>query len=144
MTQAGMYDDLQTEVDKSTQKFSGIFFTTSFAHAYAPFIDWFISIPPPQINWLISINFETFDFIPFAFTDGREAFFINDNCLLENLIRTNRNLKRRVDNEMAVSEGKAKDVRRILFKTIQETADFIDYDVKACNKFSPLAITALY
>ena len=76
-----------------------------------------------------------FDFIPFAFTDGREAFFINDNCLLENLIRTNRNLKRRVDNEMAVSEGKAKDVRRILFKTIQETADFIDYDVEVIVKY---------
>lgn len=88
-----------------------------------------------DVNTFVSEDNILFDFIPFAFTDGREAFFINDNCLLENLIRTNRNLKRRVDNEMAVSEGKAKDVRRILFKTIQETADFIDYDVEVIVKY---------
>ena len=85
-----------------------------------------------DVNTFVSEDNILFDFIPFAFTDGREAFFINDNCLLENLIRTNRNLKRRVDNEMAVSEGKAKDVRRILFKTIQETAD---YDVEVIVKY---------
>lgn len=88
-----------------------------------------------DVNTFVSEDNILFDFIPFAFTDGRGAFFINDNCLLENLIRTNRNLKRRVDNEMAVSEGKAKDVRRILFKTIQETADFIDYDVEVIVKY---------
>ncbi len=88
-----------------------------------------------DVNTFVSEDNILFDFIPFAFTDGREAFFINDNCLLENLIRTNRNLKRRADNEMAVSEGKAKDVRRILFKTIQETADFIDYDVEVIVKY---------
>lgn len=69
-----------------------------------------------DVNTFVSEDNILFDFIPFAFTDGRGAFFINDNCLLENLIRTNRNLKRRVDNEMAVSEGKAKDVRRILLR----------------------------
>ena len=88
-----------------------------------------------DVNTFVSEDNILFDFIPFAFTDGRGAFFINDNCLLENLIRTNRNLKRRVDNEMAVSEGKAIDVRRILFKTIQETADFIDYDVEVIVKY---------
>lgn len=74
-----------------------------------------------------------FDFIPFAFCGDREAFFINDNCSLNTLIQRNEDLKNKVNNQDN-PQGKNKDARKALFRTIQETADFIDYDVEVIIK----------
>lgn len=92
----------------------------------------------------ISYNFDTstfvskdtpyFDFIPFAFYGDREVFFINDNYSVIQLINTNRNFEERVRAEIIRSEGRSKDAKKVFFKSIQETADFIDYDIEVIVK----------
>ncbi|MCD8157626.1 MAG: type I CRISPR-associated protein Cas8a1/Csx8 [Clostridiales bacterium] len=82
-----------------------------------------------------SIAFEDvpeFDFIPFGFAGNRTFYFINCNYSIENLISTNNNFKQLiVDNIVEGTELRAKEV---LFKSIVETAGFIDYDVEVISK----------
>ena len=72
-----------------------------------------------------------FDFIPFAFIGDREAFFINDNFNIQKLKVSNDVLNKKIN---LVSEDNKKDARKILFKSIQESADFIEYDVEVIYK----------
>lgn len=72
-----------------------------------------------------------FDFIPFAFIGDREAFFINDNFNIKKLKTSNDILNKKLN---LISEDSKKDSRKILFKSIQESADFIDYDVEVIYK----------
>lgn len=74
-----------------------------------------------------------FDFIPFAFIGEREAFFINDNMTVKDLFKTNMQLQKFVEDDLINSTGN-KDVRRILFKSIIEMTDFIDFDVEVIYK----------
>lgn len=73
-----------------------------------------------------------YDFIPFAFTIGRESFFINDNSTIDQLVRTNRILrdKCREQNQMQGSV----DTRKVLFENIIYASDFIDFDVEIITK----------
>lgn len=87
-----------------------------------------------DINTFVSQDDQIFDFIPFAFTGGREVFFINDNYSVKQLIQTNSEFENFLKNEVERSEGKSKDGRKVLFKAIQETADFLDYDVEVIVK----------
>lgn len=91
----------------------------------------------------ISYNFMTdtfinndddiYDFIPFAFTEGREAFFINDNSNIKNLINSNEMLNLKV-MKSTETKGGQRDVRTILFTGIIESSDFIDFDVEVIVK----------
>ena len=72
-----------------------------------------------------------FDFIPFAFIGDRESFFINDNLNINKLKVSNDILKNKLN---LISDDTKKDTRKVLFKTIQESADFIDYDVEVIYK----------
>ena len=72
-----------------------------------------------------------FDFIPFAFVGDRESFFINDNFNIKKLKESNDILKKKVNS---VSDDTKKDTRKVLFKLIQESSDFIDYDVEVIYK----------
>jgi len=65
-----------------------------------------------------------FDFIPFAFSKTREAFFINNNFTVDQLIRTNKNDW--INDENAMKS-------QLLFKT-RNSAKFIDYDVEIIKK----------
>lgn len=70
-------------------------------------------------------NFEDeieFDFIPFAFSKSREAFFINNNYSIKQLFHTN-NLIAQSDNP-----------RGTLFKDLKHSANFIDFDVEVIIK----------
>ena len=69
-----------------------------------------------------------FDFIPFAFWGDREVFFINDNFSLKQMATTNQTLEKLVRTE--TSDSANKDARKALFKTIQKTADFLNYSVE--------------
>lgn len=69
-----------------------------------------------------------FDFIPFAFTDEREAIFVNNNFSIELLINTNNNIIR------LLSENIGESFRQKLFYSISEGSDFIDYDVEIIIK----------
>ena len=92
----------------------------------------------------ISYNFDTktfvgkddsiFDFIPFAFLGDYEAFFINDSFSVKQLIDINREFEYKVLNSTTKIEDGNKDTRKILFKTIQESADFLNYDVEVILK----------
>lgn len=75
-----------------------------------------------------------FDFIPFAFTGDRETFFINDNYSVKQLIDTNSQYKNFLEKEIEQSEGKSRDGRKVLFKSIQNSADFLDYNVEVIVK----------
>ena len=86
-----------------------------------------------DVNTFVSQDDPLFDFIPFAFWGDREVFFVNDNFSLEQLIRTNETLEKQVQMQVT-EEQKSKSARKVLFKTIQETADFLNYSVEVITK----------
>jgi CRISPR-associated protein Cst1 len=68
-----------------------------------------------------------FDFIPFAFSKTRDAFFINNNFNLKQLINTNsRDFFDQTEIEKKMSNN--------LFYRIKETSDFIDCDLEIIYK----------
>ena len=73
-----------------------------------------------------------FDFIPFAFTKGEESIFINNNYTIELLLEANNT----IDNEVYSNydKDKPKDIRELLFLTLQKGTPFIDYDVEVIIK----------
>lgn len=80
-------------------------------------------------------DIKEFDFIPFAFTGDREAFFVNDNFTIEKLKQSNFALENKVKLDMEKEEqSKYIDARQALFKLIIESSDFIDYDVEVIYK----------
>lgn len=78
-----------------------------------------------------SSDSEFYDFIPFAFTIGRESFFINDNSTIRQLVRTNQILR---DKCREQSANGSVDIRRILFENIIYASDFLNYDVEIIKK----------
>lgn len=87
-----------------------------------------------DLGTYVSQDSKLFDYIPFAFTIGREAFFINDNSSIEELIRTNNALLKSVRN--AVSDGTQSnaDIRKTFFQSIIESKEYIDFDVEVILK----------
>lgn len=81
-----------------------------------------------------SSDSEFYDFIPFAFTIGRESFFINDNSTIRQLIRTNQILQDKCREQRENSANKNVDTRRILFENIIYASDFLNYDVEIIKK----------
>lgn len=76
-----------------------------------------------------------FDFIPFAFIGSSESFFINDNFTINKLIQSNNILTKKLHDSLKEDENNNyKDTRKIIFKTILESSDFIDYDVEIITK----------
>ena len=75
-----------------------------------------------------------FDFIPFAFCGERESLFINDNYSVKQLIDTNQQLIDKLREEKEKKPDKYQTARKILFKSIQESSAFIDYDVEVITK----------
>lgn len=80
----------------------------------------------------VSTDMKEFDFIPFAFTNTYEAFFINNNANIEILEKVNSDLSMMVRDERSDnSEGNA---RTALFRGIITSAEFINYDVEVIVK----------
>lgn len=77
---------------------------------------------------------QLFDFIPFAFCGERESLFINDNYSVKQLIDTNQQLIDKLREEKEKKPNKYQTARKILFKSIQESSAFIDYDVEVITK----------
>lgn len=77
-------------------------------------------------NWdYKTYNFEDeieFDFIPFAFSKSREAFFINNNYSISQLFHTN--------NSISESENP----RSTLFMDFKNSSKFVDFDVEVIIK----------
>lgn len=87
-----------------------------------------------DVNTFVSQDDLVFDFIPFAFLGDYESFFINNNYSVEQLIQINREFEEYVKNAVSISEGKNKDIRKALFKSIQTVTDFIWLDVEVIVK----------
>lgn len=83
-------------------------------------------------NTFISEDSEYFDFIPFAFTIGRESVFINDSSSLKDLFATNQMLQSKIEY-LKNEDGKI-DVRKALFQSIIESSEYLDYDVEVILK----------
>lgn len=84
----------------------------------------------------LNYNFEDYielDFIPFAFAGDRESFFINDNMSIEQLKSTNNSFRSKV-LENKTDDKERIDSRKILFKSIIESSNFIDYDIEVIVK----------
>lgn len=81
-----------------------------------------------------SSDSEFYDFIPFAFTIGRESFFINDNSTIRQLIRSNKLLQDKCREQRESQANGNVDTRRILFENIIYASDFLDYDVEIIKK----------
>ena len=75
-----------------------------------------------------------YDFIPFAFSIGRESFFINDNYSIEQLYHTNKMLREKCEAQKQKSGPGSPDIRKVLFENIIYAADFIDFDVEIIKK----------
>lgn len=71
-----------------------------------------------------------FDYIPFAFTDEREAIFINNNYSMSLLFKTNAEVLKQI----ADSNDERINYRNMLFFSIAEGSEFIDYDVEIITK----------
>lgn len=79
----------------------------------------------------VSNDILEFDFIPFAFSnpDMRETYFVNNNFSVETLVNTNRAFSEQLSN----TEGKG-DKNKLLF-VLQNSKDYISYDVEIISKF---------
>lgn len=73
-----------------------------------------------------------FDFIPFSFTNSYEAIFINNNWSFKELCKSNESIARLVTEEK--NNERRNSARAILFKTIMETSDYLDYDIEVILK----------
>lgn len=71
-----------------------------------------------------------FDFIPFAFSnpDMRETYFVNNNFSVETLVNTNRAFSEQLSN----TEGKGD--KNKLLRVLQQSKDYISYDVEIISK----------
>lgn len=81
-----------------------------------------------------SSDSEFYDFIPFAFTIGRESFFINDNSTIRQLVRTNQMLQDKCREQKINQANGSVDIRRVLFENIIYASDFLNYDVEIIKK----------
>lgn len=82
------------------------------------------------MNNFVSQDIKEFDFIPFAFSGDREAFFINDNVNIDRLKITNKILEK----SLKVEDDRIKNSRQAFFKAIIESSDFIKRDIEVIVK----------
>lgn len=81
-----------------------------------------------------SSDSEFYDFMPFAFTIGRESFFINDNSTIRQLVHTNQILQDKCREQRENQPNGIVDTRRVLFENIIYASDFLNYDVEIIKK----------
>ncbi len=87
-------------------------------------------------NTFIARDEYEFDFIPFAFSNSPEAFFINNNCSIDVLMKCNDLIKQVMDKEAEVQDNKEiKDSNMTkLIKQMIKSYEFFDYDVEVIIK----------
>lgn len=86
-----------------------------------------------EFNKFVGDDDFIFDFIPFAFTIGNDAIFINDNSEIKYLISTNDLLQYIVEKDVEET-GKTPNVRMLFFRSVIKASDFIDFDVEVILK----------
>ena len=74
-----------------------------------------------------------YDFIPVAFTNTYDSFFINNNMNIETLIQTNNELKIAIKESQKEKETRVTPME-ILFQEMIKSGEFLDYDVEIIKK----------
>lgn len=77
----------------------------------------------------VSVDYMEFDFIPFAFSKGKEVIFVNNNSSIKNLIETNDKVKEYYDN---IADKNAS--WNTIFYTYLKSSKFIRQDVEIILK----------
>lgn len=85
-----------------------------------------------NLDTFVSQDDILFDFIPFAFWGEREVLFLNNNFSLKSMVKVNESLRSKIIREAETS--RYSNARKILFQTIQETSDFLEYGVEVITK----------
>lgn len=93
-------------------------------------LNYYIDVPKKSKSISYNWNFNTyefidddiFDFIPFAFSKSYESFFINNNCDISNLLKS---------NELIAGEENS---RQKLFSEIKRSNEYVDFDVEVIVK----------
>jgi len=75
-------------------------------------------------NTFVYEDSKYFDFIPFGFSKTREAFFINNNFTVEQLIKSNK-------TDITIEENVK--ISNFLYR-VKDSSEFIDYDVEVIKK----------
>lgn len=96
-----------------------------------------------KINYVYEDEIEM-DFLPMGFSNGRQGYFINSNSTVENLIRTNSTFNSKITKAKELASANKdddgykntnlNDSKKILFNSIINTDDFINYDVEVIMK----------
>ena len=75
-------------------------------------------------------DIKEFDFIPFAFTNTADGFFINNNYDIHALFNTAKHLKNLLENEKEEKET----AKMTLLRNLVESSGFLNYDVEIILK----------
>ena len=86
-----------------------------------------------DFNKFITNDYPEFDYIPFAFTKTREAFFINNNSSADNLYNANRILSNKIAGNILIN-SENENPRKDLFLSKSLSSSFINYQVEIIIK----------
>lgn len=87
-------------------------------------------------TFFLGNDISEFDFIPFAFTEYMDGYFINYSSSLNELLNQNDKMKKALKEkkEDAEKTGKRFSVQQVLFEELVFSADFLNYDVELICK----------
>lgn len=83
-----------------------------------------------DFNKVSTTDIEEFDFIPFAFTNTSQGFFVNNNYNIEMLFKTAKKLKEVLEQDKQEKET----AKMTLLRNLTESSQFLDYDVEVIIK----------
>lgn len=83
-----------------------------------------------KANTFLTSDMREFDWIPFAFSNTYESFFINNNVSVESLCHTADTLKEIVEEARQEKQSS----RTVLLRSMVETKKFVDFDVEVISK----------
>ena len=87
-------------------------------------------------NFFLGKDISEFDFIPFAFTEYMDGYFINDSSSLLDLVQANERMRQALVQVKQETEaaGKRFTIKQVLFEQLVSSADFLNYDVELISK----------
>ncbi len=85
-------------------------------------------------NKIVTNDMIEFDFIPFAFTNTRLGFFVNNNYNIRSLRKENQIFKERLEEQKEEKES----AKMTLLRQLIQSSSFLDYDVEIIIKSQDL------
>lgn len=77
-----------------------------------------------------------FDFIPFAFTENMDGYFINYSTTILDLVNSNNKMRKALERAKsdAKDAGKRISIKQVLFEELIHASDYFNYDVELIMK----------